>query len=213
MADGHQNILKKIGLFLVATIATAIITAVITALIAGQPLTGLAKLSGLAQTFISSKVPAWGFALALLAALAFGTLLLRGAFKNWRKVQIHFVPDMYNNRWSIYGEHGMYVQLFGTFTYDAPSGDVTILRAFVEGASPKNMDIAVMPGDGSRRPVTTTSLTLQAMVPQEAALHLWLETRFGAYGMPWKAKVVLQDNLKRDFSLGEVELPYSGGTV
>jgi hypothetical protein len=203
--------LKKIGIFLVATIVTAIITAVITAWIVGQPLTGLTGLNGFTETFFSNNVPAWAFALALLGALFFGSTLLRGIFKNWRKAQIHFVPDMFNNHWSIYGEQGMYVQLSGTFTYDGPPGDVTILRATVEGNSPHNMDIAVNPCDGSGQPITTTSLNLQAKIPQDAAIHLWLRTRIGTYGKLLKAKIVLQDNLKHNFSLGEIELPYSGG--
>ena len=77
-----------------------IVTAIVTALITGQPLSGLSKFQGISRTFISGTVPAWGFALVLMAATLLGSFVLMELWRRRKKIQIHFVPDGYNSGWS-----------------------------------------------------------------------------------------------------------------
>ena len=148
-----------------------IVTAIVTALITGQPLSGLSKFQGISRTFISGTVPAWGFALVLMAATLLGSFVLMELWRRRKKIQIHFVPDGYNSGWSKLSETQMHVRIGGIFTYEGPQGNLRILKAYLSGTQPANVDVNFPASDGSGRQTSTFETAPDSICPA-ASGHL-----------------------------------------
>ncbi len=123
--------LKKSAVKAGTALLNLVVSAIITAWLTGQPLAGLAKMRGLSQTFIRGTVtvPAWVFAL-IVASYLWGALsILLHFIRRPRKAKIHFVSDGHNTLWSRQTDSQINLRLGGTFTCEAGTEDLTILRA------------------------------------------------------------------------------------
>lgn len=200
-----MKLLKKIAV----TLLLAALTVITTNLITGQPLTGLVKLKGLSQTFIRSSIPAWAFALVLLAALWGAYYALPRLFKN-RKGKVHFSPDAHNNGWSERGTAEMDVRVSGTLTYEGKEHTIAILKVFLKGTQPATDLLARVRVSSGDSLVTVNDLWI-ASNPINVFLNLTLKPTLGKKGKPLRARLVLRDKYNRDFLTEPVRFPYLGG--
>lgn len=194
---------------LISIVATAVITAWLT----GQPLTGLTRIKGLYKTFIQSSVPAWTFALVFLAALL-GIYYALTHLPNRRpKGKVHFIPDAHNSGWSKQTATEMNVRIGGMFTYEGPA-TLMVLTARLKGTRPiTDMLAQVDTRDGTGRTVRVYNLWLEPKIAVRGLVDLKVTPVLGIPGQPMRRKLVLRDNLNRDFVVGPIEFPYNGAKV
>jgi hypothetical protein len=204
-----QHGMKKWLTEVLKVLVIAALTAIVTNLITGQPLTGLTRLEGLAQTLFKSTVPAWAFALTLFAALFGLYYFVRHLLRGRRpKGRVHFVPDAHNCGWA-QSDTQIEVRAGGTFTYEG-SGVLTVLQAFLKGTHPiTDMMVQVETSDGLGKTVSVPCLDLSAHIPVRAFINLRLTPALGIWGKSLRTRLVLRDKYNRDYDF-EVILPYIG---
>jgi hypothetical protein len=203
--------LKKPAVRAGAVLLNLVVSAIITAWLTGQPLTGLAKLRGLSQTFISGRVtiPAWVFTLAVAFLLWSAVAILLHLIRRPRKAKIHFIPDGYNTLWSRQTDSQINLRLGGTFTCGGGTEDLTILRAGLAGTDLVVFNGIFIPRDGNYE-VPISELSLAPGVPVRAVLDFRPADSTAERKKPLQREVILLDNRNRRFSLGQVQFPYSG---
>lgn len=188
-----------------------VVSAIITAWLTGQPLTGLAKLRGISQTFIKGRVtiPAWVFALGVAFLLWSAVSSLLHLIRRPRKAKIHFVSDGYNTLWSRQTDSEINLRLGGTFTCEGVTEDLTILRAGLDSSNLVVFNGTFILGGGERT-LPISQLSLAPGVPVRAVLDLRPANSTAKRKRPLKREVILLDNRNQRFSIGQVQFPYSG---
>jgi hypothetical protein len=195
---------------LVGIIATAILTAWLT----GQPLTGLTKIKGLYETFIRSKVPAWAFSVVFLAAVYGMYSALAHWFKREPKPTVHFIPDAHNSGWSKQTASEMNLRVGGMFTYQGPDQEIQVLKAYLAGTKlTTDMLAQTESSDGRRQMLGVTVVWLLSDRPVRYIIDLKLAPVLGTPGQPLRRKLILLDNLNREFPVGPIDFPYIGPKV
>ena len=203
--------LKKPAVKVGTAILNLVVSATITAWLTGQPLTGLAKLRGLSQTFIKGRVtiPAWVFALGVAFLLWSAVSSLLHLIRRIQKAKIHFVPDGYNTLWSRQTDSQINLRLGGTFTCEGGTEDLTILRAGLDSTDLVVFNGIFIPRDGNRE-VPISELSLAPGVPVRAVLDFRPADSTAERKKLLQREVILLDNRNRRFSIGQVQFPNSG---
>lgn len=126
-----------------------------------------------------------------------------------KKGKIAFFPDAYNNGWSKQHETQMNLRVCGTFTYSGGGERVLIMKMYLKRT--KSLD-DVHPQYIVRggRTASTDDWFLNKDMPEKVIADLRLTPVIGEPRRPLRAKLVLRDNMHREFKVGEFEFPYIG---
>lgn len=151
--------------------------------------------------------------LLVLAGVVSGTYLVTYLIE-WhatkpQKGKIAFFPDAYNNGWSKQHETQMNLRVCGTFTYSGGAGQVLIMKMYLKGT--KSLDDVhpqfIVQGG---KTVSAYEWSLNKDMPEKVIVDLRLTPVIGKPKLPLRAKLVLKDNIHREFKVGEFEFPYIG---
>jgi len=126
-----------------------------------------------------------------------------------KKGKIAFFPDAYNNGWSRQHDTQMNLRVCGTFTYSGGAGQVLILKMYLKGT--RSLDDVhpqfIVHGGAT---VSKDDWFLNEEMPQKVMIHTRLTPVIGEPKQPLRAKLILKDNMHREFNVGEFEFPYLG---
>ena len=144
-----------------------------------------------------------------ILATHLGTYLIELYKSSVKKGRIHFFPDAFNNGWSKQHDTEMNLRVSGTFTYSDGAERVLIMEMFLKGTkSIGGMQPQILLPDSSAKCIA--DWWLQEDSPVRALTDLRLTPVIGKSKEPLRAKLILKDNLHRQFIVGEVEFPYIG---
>ncbi len=125
--------------------------------------------------------------------------------------KIHFVPDAYNCGWAG-NDSRTDVRAGGIFTYEG-DGMLTIVDAFLKGATPKGkMTVQVLVGSGLG-PLVSDIVELRAHVPVRIALNIWAEAIKAERGKPMRGQLVLRDVYNKEYEIDPVDFSWIGQQV
>jgi hypothetical protein len=126
-----------------------------------------------------------------------------------KKGKIAFFPDANNNGWSKQHETQMNLRVCGTFTYSGGAGQVLIMKMYLKRT--KSLDDVhpqfIVHGG---KTVSPNEWLLNKDMPEKVMLDLRLTPVIGKSKQPLRAKLILKDNIHREFKVGEFEFPYIG---
>lgn len=125
-----------------------------------------------------------------------------------RAGKIYFVRDVHNTGWAYQGSRSYY-RLAGAFSYDGVHR-VVILNMRIKGFPlPAAMSGHVRGGDGTMMSAGELHL-VGGDIPTDAIFGFYTNGHLGASGKVVRKTVLLQDQFRREFSIGKVELPFLG---
>jgi hypothetical protein len=137
------------------------------------------------------------------------TYLLERHTTKPKKGKIAFFPDSYNNGWSKQHETQMNLRVCGTFTYSGGAGQILIMKMHLKGT--KSLDDIhpqfIVKGGAT---VSADEWFLNKDMPEKVMVHLRLTPVIGTPKRPLRGKLILKDNMHREFKVGEFEFPYIG---
>ena len=126
-----------------------------------------------------------------------------------KKGKIAFFPDASNNGWSKQHEKQMNLRVCGTFTYSGGAGRLLIMKMYLKGTrSLDDLHPQFIVHGGST--VSADELYLNKDLPVKLMVHLRLTPVIGKLKQPLRAKLILKDNMHREYKVGGLEFPYIG---
>jgi hypothetical protein len=145
----------------------------------------------------------------VISATYLATYLLEWYTIKPKKGKIAFFPDANNNGWSKQHETQMNLRVCGTFTYSGGAARVLIMKMYLKGTNSLD-DLHPQSIVHGGRTVSVDVWYLNKDMPQKVIDDLRLTPVIGIPKQPLRAKLILKDNMHREFKVGEFEFPYIG---
>lgn len=145
----------------------------------------------------------------VISATYLVTYLVQWQTTRQKRGRITFFPDAYNNGWSKRNETQMDLRVCGTFTYSGGAGQLLVMQMYLKGTKSLDEVHAQYISHGART-ASADEWYLNKNLPEKVMVHLRLTPVLGKPKEPLRAKLILKDNMHREFKVGEFEFPYVG---